>query len=75
VKDIALSNVTVSYLQEDQRPPFVLHDVQGADFINVKAQHALNVPVFALQNVGDFSAYRCRDVPDTRLAHAEQRKL
>src|SRR2546426_11740374 len=38
-KGIALSNLDVSYLQEDQRPPFVLADVQGADFINVKAQH------------------------------------
>ena len=74
-KNIALSNVEVSYLQEDQRPPFVLNNVQGADFVNVKAQHFPGVPVFTLQNVVDFSAHQCPGVPDTRLAHAEQKKL
>lgn len=74
-KGIELNNVEVSYLQEDQRPPFVLNDVQGADFVNVRAQHFLSVPVFTLQNVADFSAYQCRDVPDTRLEHTERKKL
>jgi len=74
-KNIALSNVEVSYLQLDQRPPFVLNDVQGAEFTNVKAQHDSGVAVFALQNVADFSAYQCRDVPDTRLEHTERKKL
>ena len=74
-KGIALSNVEVSYLQEDQRTPFVLNDVQGADFVNVKAQHALNVPVFALQNVADFSAFQCPGLPDTRLERVTQKRL
>ena len=74
-KGIALSNLEVSYLQEDQRPPFVLADVQGADFINVKAQHSLNVPVFALQNVVDFSAFQCSGLPDTRLERVDQKKF
>ncbi len=74
-KQIALSNVEVSYLQVDQRPPLVLNDVQGADFINVKAQHHPGVAVFALQDVANFSAYQCRDVPDTRLEHTDRKKL
>jgi polygalacturonase len=74
-KNIALSNIEVNYLQEDQRPPFVLNDVQGADFFNVKAQHDPGVAVFALQDVSDFSAYQCRDVPDTRLEHTDRKKL
>ncbi len=28
-----------------------------------------------LQDVADFSAYHCRDVPDTRLEHTDQKKL
>jgi len=74
-KNIVLSNVEVSYLREDQRPPFVLDDVQSADFVNVKAQHPPGVPVFALQNVVDFSTYQCRDVPDTHLEQVERKKL
>jgi polygalacturonase len=74
-KGIELNNVEVSYLQEDQRPPFFLNNVQGADFVNVKAHHLLSVPVFVLQNVADFSTHHCSDVPDTRLTRAEQKKL
>lgn len=75
VKGIELNGVEVSYIKEEQRPPFVLSDVQDATFINVKAQHALNVPVFSLKNVADFNTHACRDVPDTRLERADQRKL
>jgi polygalacturonase len=75
VKNISLSNVVVSYLQEDQRPPFILNDVQGAEFINVKAQRAPNVSMFMLRKVADFSTYNCSNVPDTRLEKVDQKKL
>jgi polygalacturonase len=74
-KNISLSNVEVSYTHEDRRTPFVLDDVKGADFINVKAQRAVNIPIFALQNVTDFSALQCLGVPDTRLERVVQKKL
>ncbi|HEV7396381.1 MAG TPA: glycoside hydrolase family 28 protein [Pyrinomonadaceae bacterium] len=73
--NVSLSNVVVSYLQEDQRPAFVLNHVQTAEFFNVKARHAANVPVFALENVTDFHTYHCFDVPDTRLEKVDQKKL
>ena len=75
VKGIELSNVEVSYMKEDLRPAFVLDDVQGADFLNVKAQQAANVPVFALKNVTDFRVHQSRPTPDTRLERVEQKKL
>ncbi|HXM34064.1 MAG TPA: right-handed parallel beta-helix repeat-containing protein, partial [Pyrinomonadaceae bacterium] len=74
-KGIELNNVEVSYLKEDQRPAFVLSDVQDATFVNVKAQHAPNVPVFALKNVADFNTHGCRDVPDMRLERVDQKNL
>lgn len=74
-KNVALNNVVVSYRQEDQRPAFVLSHVQGAEFLNVKAQHGLNVPVFSLQNVTDFSALHSSDVPDIRLEKVDQKKF
>jgi hypothetical protein len=33
-KGIEMSKVEVSYLKRDLRPPFVLHDVQGAYFFS-----------------------------------------
>ena len=74
-KGVELNSVDVSYINEDQRPPFVLSDVQDATFINVRGQHAPNVPVFSLKNVVDFSTHACRDVPDTRLERVGQKKL
>jgi polygalacturonase len=75
VKGITISNLEVGFLDEDQRPPFFLDDVKGADFVNVKAQHSLNVPVFVLQNVADFSALQCPGVADIRLERVERKKL
>jgi hypothetical protein len=74
-KGIELNNVEVSYLKEDLRSPFVLVDVQGASFINVKARHSVNAPFFALQNVADFSAFQCPGLPDTRLERVTQKRL
>ena len=68
----------MSYINEDQRPPFVLSDVQDAAELLYLASHllhALNVPVFSLKNVADFSAHGCRDVPDMRLERVDQKKL
>jgi polygalacturonase len=72
---IELNNVEVSYLSEDLRPPFVLIDVKGADFFNVKAQRALNVETFNLKNVQDFSARQCRGLPDVHLDRVQQKNL
>ena len=37
--------------KEDLRPAFVLHNVSGADFLNVNAQVSKGASVFQLQNV------------------------
>jgi polygalacturonase len=75
VKGIELSNVEVSYAQEDLRPAFVLNDVDGADFFHVKAQLAKDSLSFVLQNVSDFSAYQCKGVPDTRLERVDLKRF
>jgi hypothetical protein len=75
VKNLEMTNVEISTQKEDFRPAFVLNDVQGADFFRVKAPEATNVPVFALNNVSNFSVARSRPVPDTQLEHVDQRTL
>jgi polygalacturonase len=54
VKGLQMRDVEVSYLSPDLRPPFVLNDVIGAEFIHVKAQREANVPMFVQKNVTDF---------------------
>jgi len=75
VKGIELNNVDVSFMNEDFRPPFILDDVKGAEFNNVRAQTAPDVPTFVLKNVKEFNAYQCESVPDTQLDSVEQKKL
>jgi polygalacturonase len=75
VKGIEMRDVEVRYIKEDLRPAFVLEDVDGADFIHVKAQLAAGVPAFALRKVQDFNTYQSRSVPDTHLDRVEQRVL
>lgn len=51
VKSLTMTDVETSYMNGDKRPPFVLSDVQGADFHRVKAQRMPDVPTFLLKNV------------------------
>jgi polygalacturonase len=75
VKGIEMHDVEVRYVKEDLRPAFVLDEVEGAKFINVKVQHAADVPTFVLKNVADFSLYLSRPFPDTHLEKAQQETL
>jgi polygalacturonase len=53
-RGVELHNVTVSFLQDDRRPAFVLHDVKAVEFQHVKSRKLEGVPTFVLMNVEDF---------------------
>jgi hypothetical protein len=75
VKGLQLRDVEMNYLKEDFRPAFWLNDVNGIEFLHVKAQHASAVPIFDLRNVTDFLTHECWPLADTRLEKVESRKL
>ena len=75
VKGITLEDVEIGYLKEDLRPAFLLDNVKDAGFYHVKAQHAPEVPTFALQKVEGFSSHQCGTVPDTKLDSVIQKKF
>ena len=54
IKGLQMRDVEVSYLSPDLRPAFVLNNVRGVEFINVKAQREADVPAFVLKNVTGF---------------------
>ncbi|HEY4423432.1 MAG TPA: glycoside hydrolase family 28 protein [Pyrinomonadaceae bacterium] len=74
-KGITLSNVRISYLSDELRPPFVLQDVNGVEFDHVTAQRAKDVPAFFFRNVLDFITHDFKGLPDTRLDRVELGKL
>ncbi|HEX5483808.1 MAG TPA: glycoside hydrolase family 28 protein [Terriglobia bacterium] len=75
VRGIDMSHVEVQYAKDDARPAFVLDDVEGADFLRIKAQHENSVPVFALNNVEKFAVDLSRPLADTYLEQVEQKKI
>ena len=75
VRGIQFDNIDIRTAQPDQRPAFVLDDVQDADFFRVQCPHPRGVPVFALHNVTDFSAQRCTGIKDTELPKADDTSL
>jgi polygalacturonase len=75
VKGISMCDVEVKYAKEDLRPAIVLDDVQGADFVHLKMERPLNVPMFSLKEVEDFTVYQTRPLPDTHLEKAQQQTL
>jgi polygalacturonase len=75
VKGLTMTDVEVSYLKDDVRPPFMLENVKGADFHRVKAQRMPNGFVFVLKNVVDFSANQCWLLPDLQLAKVDRKNL
>ena len=60
VKNVEMTDVEVSYLQEDLRPPFILEDVKGAEFNLVKAQHAAGVPSLQAEGCRGFQPLSLR---------------
>ena len=66
VKGLTLDHVEVRYAQDEQRPPFFLHDVTDADFDHVKARHAADVSTFVLKDVNGIIVLNSPGMPDTR---------
>ena len=75
VNGIELNNIEVSYVKDDLRPAFVLHDVKDVDFYHVKAKQTANVPKFVLRDVQDFSAHQVKGVADTHFDKVGQKEF
>src|SRR5438067_1946677 len=54
VRGLEMSGVSVSYLKDDARAPFMISDTKSVEFRNLKAQHSSGVPAFILKDVDDF---------------------
>ena len=75
VNGLEMNGVSVSYLKDDVRAPFILMDAKSVDLRNIKAQHAPDVPSFILNNVDDFSLQQSWPLTDMRLMKAVNRRF
>ena len=65
----------LSLMQNDTRPPFMLYDVEGAQFERVRVQAAAGVPLFLLNQVSDFSTERVEGVADLQRDRVDQESI
>jgi polygalacturonase len=75
VKGVEMNNIHLNVMKDDARPPFVLHDVKGATFTQVKAQKSAGAPTFVLKGVTDFSTHRVAGVDDVNRDKADDEKF
>jgi polygalacturonase len=75
IHGIEMRDINVRTAQQDQRPAFVLEDVEQADCIHLQMPRVPGVPALLLSNVRDFNLYQSRPLTDVHLDHAEKMKL
>ena len=75
VNGLKMDNVEVSYMKDDVRSAFWLHDVKGAEFFRVRAQRRSDVPTFLLRDIEDLSVVQSHPIPDTRLDKVKEGKI
>ena len=66
-KNVKLTDVEVSYLNEEARPALVLDDVQQADLRNVTAQQGGDGKTLVLKNVTDFQLNQSQGLKDQKV--------
>jgi polygalacturonase len=81
-KNIDFSDATVRTAKADLRPAFVLEDVAGANFQNVRWNNTASSTetnavnrAFSLKAVSDFNLHQCLPLPDQRLDRVESKQF
>ncbi len=75
VKGLRVRDVVLRYLNHDERPAFVLDDVQDVDFSHIDAQKGDGAPQFILKNVTKFTAHQIKGLEDVSIDHTVKREL
>ena len=74
VKGLTMTDVDVSYISDDVRPPFILSGVTGADLHRVKAERHPAGKTFVLRDVADFNASQVSNVPDLKIDRVQNKE-
>lgn len=75
VKNLKLTDVEVSYMKEEGRPPFMLDDVKGAELRYIKAQKAAGASSIVLKNTKDVSIQQVQGVKDATFSAVNRKDL
>lgn len=75
VRNLSMSHIEVAALAQDARPSFVLDDVADADFLGIRCPCTPGVPMFAMQDVEQFSLRFSRGLADIAISEAVKQDL
>ncbi|MBP9902873.1 MAG: glycosyl hydrolase family 28-related protein [Verrucomicrobiota bacterium] len=75
VKHLKVHDVKVAFVNDEQRPPFVLDDVEDATFHHVASQKAAGSPGFQLNCVKDVTLHQCQGTEDVVIPTAQKKAL
>lgn len=75
VKNLKMHNVEVSFMKEDQRPPFILDDVTGAELNHISAQKAAGASYFILKNVKNINIQQTKGVKNILIKTVAKQAL
>jgi polygalacturonase len=75
VRGIEMEGVKIIAAKRDERPAFVLEDVQDAEFTRLQVPVVAGVPLFALRQVERFRLRDTAHVPDMSLDQAGQKEI
>ncbi len=75
VRGLEMNGVSVSYLKDDARPPFIISDGKSIDLRNLKVTRGAGVSAFILNDIENFSIRDSYPFADLRLPSAKQRTI
>ncbi|MCF8379026.1 MAG: glycoside hydrolase family 28 protein [Bacteroidales bacterium] len=75
VKNLTMNDVSIKFIENDYRPPFILQDVKNATFRNIDAQSESNVPIFIMHNVETININNIDELKDTVITKSDYQSL
>jgi polygalacturonase len=75
VRGIEIEGIKIIAAQRDERPAFVLEDVQNAEFTRPQVPVVAGIPLFALRQVEHFRLRDAAHVPDMNLDQVGQKEI
>jgi polygalacturonase len=74
-KNLEFTNIEIAYEAPDERPAFLVSEVNGADFFRIKTPPGAAGRVFSLDKVTDFRSLASRGVKDVELDRVDHKEL
>jgi len=74
-KRVEITDFKILTQDKEERPCFILEDVDGVAFSNIKFPEGQQAPGFVLADVKDFSVQRSRPAPDSEIKEAKRQEI